>query len=336
MMSFWRNISFDDPWVFALMVIPLLLVAYYLAFGRRQFATLKHSNLGGLLSRGTGWRGYLKNGLPVLRVLSLASLLLALARPQSQFSEETITTEGIDIAMSMDVSSSMLARDFKPNRLESAKKVATEFIQNRPNDRIGLAVFAGESFTQCPITTDKKVLESQLSKIKNGLLEDGTAIGEGMATAVARLKDSEAKSKVVILLTDGENNRGVIDPGTAAELSLQYGVRIYTIGVGSKGMAEMPVGKDFRGNWVYDQVEVNIDEKTLKEVARKTGGRYFRATSETSLRNIYQEIDQMEKTRIEVASYTRKTEEFHPFAFLAGAIFLLDLLLNLTITRSLP
>ena len=259
---------------------------------------------------------------------------MALARPQSTLQEENIISEGIDIVLAMDVSGSMLARDFEPNRLEAAKAVAGEFIAGRPNDRIGLVVFAGESFTQSPITVDHRVLQKLLDEIKDGLLEDGTAIGMGLATAVNRLKDSEAKSKVVILLTDGVNNSGFIDPVTATEAALQFGIRVYTIGVGTMGKAPYPFKQGNRT--VYRDMEVNIDEELLQKISGMANGEYYRAIDNESLKGIYEEIDILEKSRIEVASISRVSEKFLPFVLLAGLLLLIEMLLRYTILRSIP
>jgi len=251
-------------------------------------------------------------------------------RPQSSSSWQDVKTEGIDIVIAMDISGSMLARDFDPDRLEASKNVAAEFIRNRPNDRIGLVVYSGESFTQCPLTTDHDKLINLFDELKNGMIKDGTAIGMGLANAVNRLKDSDAKSKVVILLTDGENNVGSIPPITAAEIAATFGVKVYTIGVGTKGQAPMPVS-DMFGRRRYQMMDVNIDEETLEEIADLTGGSYFRATDEKSLAQIYAQIDNMEKTIIEETQYEKKYEEFFPLALAALGLLLLEVLLRRTL-----
>jgi len=230
----------------------------------------------------------------------------------------------------------MLAKDFSPNRLEAAKKEATNFIDGRPHDRIGLVVSAGESFTQCPVTIDHNIIKNQLKEIKNGILEDGTAIGMGLATSVQRLKESEAKSKVVILMTDGVNNKGLIDPMTASDIAMQFGVRVYTIGVGTNGKAMTPVAMTMDGQLMFDYADVQIDEKLLKEIAQKTGGQYFRATDNKRLKDIYAQIDKLERTKIEVSAYERKTEKFHAFALIAALLVGLDILLRYLFLRSLP
>jgi Ca-activated chloride channel family protein len=273
--------------------------------------------------------------LNILRALAMIFIIVALARPQSTSINETIKSEGLDIVLSMDISGSMLAEDFNPNRIEAAKKVAKEFIENRPTDRIGLVIFSGESFTQCPLTTDQNVLKEQLSNIKSGLLEDGTAIGMGLATAVERLRSSKAKTKIIILLTDGVNNSGLIDPITALEIAKAYQIRVYTIGVGTIGTASYPV-KDAFGNTSMQQMPVQIDEVLMKKISSETGGKYFRATDNNSLNKVYKEIDHLEKTKIEINSFKRHAELFFPYA-LIGLIFLfLEIILRNTYYKSFP
>jgi Ca-activated chloride channel family protein len=257
-----------------------------------------------------------------------------MARPQSSLRGNDENIEGVDIMLAIDVSGSMLAEDFSPNRMEAAKKVASDFISGRTSDRIGIVVFSGESFTQCPLTIDHNILKTQIEAIKSGMLEDGTAIGEGLATAINRLKSSDAISKTIILLTDGVNNRGAIDPISAAELAKTFGIRVYTIGVGTMGMAPYPVQTPFGKQYV--QEEVKIDEDMLKQVARSTDAQYFRATNKSSLQNIFQEIDKMEKSKIEVTAYERKSEEFAILLWLALAIFVSELLLRLTVFKTIP
>lgn len=270
----------------------------------------------------------------ILRMLSLVFLVLALARPQASNSWRTETTEGIDIVVTLDISGTMMAEDLKPNRLEAAKKTATEFILSRPNDNIGLVVFSGESFTQCPLTTDHAVLVNLFNAIKYGMIEDGTAIGLGLANAVNRIKDSKAKSKVIILLTDGSNNRGDIAPITAAEIAKSFGIRVYAIGVGSYGMVNIPVQTPL--GIQYQQMDSEFDEESLKNIAEMTGGKYFRATDNNKLRNIYQEIDQMEKTKISVKEYNKKNEEYYLFALAAFLLLLTEILLRNTVFRKSP
>lgn len=267
-----------------------------------------------------------------LRLMALGLIITALARPQSSSSWQDVTTEGIDIVISLDISGSMLAEDLKPNRLEAAKNVAMNFISQRLTDRIGLVVYSGESFTQCPLTTDHSVLKNLFAQIKNGMIEDGTAIGLGLATAVSRLKESEAKSKVVILLTDGVNNRGSIPPLTAAEIAKAFGIRVYTIGVGTNGQAPYPVQTPFGKQYQYE--EVKIDEDMMKEIARLTGGRYFRATDNKKLEQIYSEIDALEKSRIDVTEFRKKSEEYFPWLLSAVVILGLEFILRKTFLKS--
>jgi Ca-activated chloride channel family protein len=269
----------------------------------------------------------------VLRTLAIALLIVAIARPQSSSSWQDVTTEGIDIVLCLDISGSMLAEDFKPNRLEASKKVAMNFMKGRPNDRVGLVIFSAESFTQCPLTTDHSILLNLFQDVKTGMLEDGTAIGLGLATSVQRLKDSEAVSKVVILLTDGDNNSGSIAPITAAEIAKEFGVRVYTIGVGTRGSAPFPFTDPF-GRTVYQDVEVRINEALLKEMAEMTDGKYFRATDNAALEAVYAEIDQMERSKIDVTEYRKRKEEFMPFALLALLLVLGEVLVRQTFLRS--
>ena len=334
MIAYLKSLSFANPLVlYALVLIPLF-IAWYIWRNKKLYPKLHVSNGNALFQAPKSALTYLRHLPFALKSLALTALILAIARPQSSLKEEKVTTEGIDIVMVMDVSSSMLAQDFSPNRMEASKKLGLEFIDNRNDDRIGLVVFAGESFTQCPITTDHAVVKNFMAEIQQGVLEDGTAIGMGLATAVTRLKDSEAKSKVIILLTDGVNNSGIIDPTTATETAIQYDTRVYTIGVGRRGMARAPVSRDARGRFIYGDVEVEIDEELLKQIAGQTGGKYFRATSNQKLQEIYSEIDQLEKSKIEVTSVKRYAEQFYGFAGFAGLLFLLDFLLRNTIFRS--
>jgi Ca-activated chloride channel homolog len=285
-------------------------------------------------SLGTQWRVYGRHVLFLLRVAAVVLVIIALARPQSSARGQNVETEGIDIVLAMDISGSMLAEDFRPNRIEAAKKVAAEFVDARPTDRIGLVVFSGESFTQCPLTTDHGILKTLFLALKSGMVADGTAIGMGLSNAVTRLKDSEAKSKVVILLTDGVNNSGSIAPLTAAEIAKAFGIRVYTIGVGTRGFAPYPVQTPF--GIQYQDMEVQIDEEVMQQIATMTNGKYFRATTNTKLQEIYREIDQMEKTRILVTEFSRLTEEFFPFALAALMLFVAELVLRYTTFRGLP
>ena len=270
----------------------------------------------------------------VLRIFALCMIVVAIARPRSSEKMEKIDTEGIDIVLAMDVSTSMLARDLTPDRLNASKDIAIEFISQRPSDRMGIVVFAGESFTQCPLTTDRATLINLMKEVQTDLIEDGTAIGNGLATAVARMKDSDAKSRVIILLTDGVNNRGEISPQMAAEIAKTYGVRVYTIGVGKEGMAPYPVMTPWGVE--IQQVKVEIDEKLLSEIAESTGGRYFRATDNTKLAEIYSEINKMEKARTTVDSFPIYKELFGKYALLALLALLLELVFNWFVIRRLP
>ncbi|WP_010664270.1 vWA domain-containing protein [Marinilabilia salmonicolor] len=326
--------TFLHPYFFYLLLLLIPLTGWYVWKQRELNASLQISSLKGFSKIRKSRKTYLRHVPFGLRCLTFILLTIALARPQSTDSLRNVTTEGIDIIISLDVSGSMLAMDFEPNRLEAAKDVATDFISGRPNDKMGLVVFAAESFTQCPLTIDHAVLTNLTRDIQTGILQDGTAIGLGLSTAVSRIKDSDAKSKVIILLTDGVNNRGEIHPLTAAEIAKSFGIRVYTIGVGSHGTAPFPVNTVF-GQQVQD-MEVKIDEKMLQEIANTTEGQYFRATDKEKLRDIYEEIDQMEKTKIEVKEYSKRTEEFIPFALLALAFLLMEILLRNTILRNLP
>lgn len=336
MISSWSNIEFAHPWVLYLIPVLALLFGFWFYFSfKKQHASFQIADTS-MWSNYSSWRGNLLPVLPILRFLSLALILVALARPQSSSTDENIKTFGIDMVLSMDVSSSMLAQDFKPDRLEAAKEVASRFIQNRPNDRMGLVIFGSESFTQVPITTDHKIVQSQLSKVKNGLLADGTAIGMGIGTAVNRLKDSPSKSKVIVLMTDGVNNSGLIDPITAAEAAIQYDVKIYSIGIGTQGEAYMPAYLNEDGSFEYDYLPVEIDEELLKEISSSTGGAYYRATDRQSLEEIYAEIDQLEKTEIETSQTVRIKELFYPFAALALLFLFIEQGLKFSILRTFP
>lgn len=337
MFSNLSHITFANKWV--LFFIPAVFVLaglWWYFLSKKAFPTLKLSATNAFAGNGTPFKARLKKFLPVLRVLALSSLLVAIARPQTSFDEEKVTTDGIDIVLAVDVSTSMLAKDFSPNRLEAAKKEATNFIDGRPHDRIGLVVFAGESFTQCPVTIDHAIVKNQLKQIKNGLMEDGTAIGMGLATSVQRLKEFPSKSKVVILMTDGVNNKGLIDPTTASDIALQFKTRVYTIGIGTNGKAMTPIAMTPNGELIFDYADVQIDEPLLKEIAKKTGGQYFRATDNKKLKEIYAQIDKLEKTKIEVSAFEHKTEKFFPFALMAITLVLIEALMRYLIVKSIP
>ena len=316
-----------------LLVIPLLLLWYILKH-KKQTAILEISTTSGLLKGNQFWT-ILKHSLFVLRALAITLIIIAMARPQTvDVSTKTKTTRGIDIVMAIDVSASMLAKDLKPNRIEALKKVASKFINRRPNDRIGLVEYAGESYTRTPVTSDKGIILKSLRDIKyNTIITGGTAIGMGLATAVNRLKESKAKSRIIILLTDGVNNSGFIDPQTASELAVEYGIKTYTIGLGSNGMALSPVAIN-NGKFQYSRIQVEIDEKLLKEIASETGGKYFRATNNKKLEDIYDEIDQLEKTEIEEFKYYNYEEKFRPLVLLALGLLVLEFLLRQTLLRS--
>jgi len=281
-------------------------------------------------------RGRLRSFLPILRALAFASLVIAMTRPQNVLEQQEVKAEGIDIMLVMDLSSSMLAQDFKPDRLEVSKAVASEFVRKREYDRMGLVVFAGEAFTQCPLTTDHGVLQEFLASLECGMLEDGTAIGMGLASSVNRLKESEAKSKVVILLTDGDNNAGYIQPITAAEIAKEFDVRVYTIGVGTMGSAYAPVGRLPGNRYRFGLVTVKIDEALLRQISSMTGGKYFRATTNEGLQEIYAEIDELEKTEIEVTTIKRYSEKYHLFVFWGLIFLLLEVILRYSVLRAIP
>jgi Ca-activated chloride channel family protein len=329
-----EGLTFKNPEFFYLLLVLVPMVAWYIFRQKRITASIQVSTTAPVLKAPRTLRHYLRHLVFLFLLISIGFFTIVLARPQSSANYENVTTEGIDIIISLDISTSLLARDFTPDRLEAAKNVAMEFISGREYDRMGLVVFAGEAFTQCPLTTDRAVLLNLFKDIQSGMIQDGTAIGNGLATAVARLKDSEAISRVVILLTDGENNSGEIAPLTAAEIAKTFGIRVYTIGVGSIGTAPYPVQTPY-GIQLRD-MEVKIDENLMREIATITGGQYFRATSNTKLVEIYKEIDSLEKSKIDIREFSRKSEEFLPFA-LAGLLFLVfSIVLRTTIFRSIP
>lgn len=329
-------VRFANPEFFLLLLLLPVLTLWYFKQSRNKKATLRYSNIGTVKSVNKSPMVRYRHVLFLLRMAVLVLLIVAFARPQSGRTEQKVITEGIDIILAMDISSSMKAMDFKPkNRLEAAKVVAGDFVKGRANDRIGLVVFAAKSFTQCPLTLDYGVLLTFLNQIDIGLIEDGTAIGMAIANCVNRLRDSKSKSKVVILLTDGRNNRGELDPISAAQVAKAMGVRIYTIGAGKHGEAPYPVEDPIFG-LRYVNVPVQIDEDLLKEIARITGGRYFRATDRTSLEQIYAEIGELEKTKIEVKEYTRYKELFIPYLSLALGLMMLEIVLANTRFRKLP
>lgn len=329
-----EGIEFANPQFFWLFLILPVAMAWYFFKHKKANASLKISSVKGFKGS-SSFLPKLKPLLFLLRLLVLTSLITAMARPQTkEVSSKIKTTKGIDIVMAIDISSSMLAKDLKPDRLTALKKVAKGFIKDRPNDRIGLVVYSGESFTKTPITSDKSIVLSALDEIVYGQLTDGTAIGMGLTTAVNRLKDSKALSKVIILLTDGVNNSGFIEPQTAADLAVQFGIKTYTIGIGSNGMALTPVAYNLDGSFRFGYQKVEIDEKLLKNVAEVTGGKYYRATNNEDLAEIYEEINKLEKTEIEEFKYTNYDEKFRGWVVLGLLLLVTELLLRFTVFRS--
>lgn len=331
--EYFRNITFGQPWLLLLFLLIPVLIYWKFNRGKKQVAAISISSTKGL-SGSRSWKNSFQQFPFVLRMLALACIIIALARPQTKFDETQREGEGIDIILAIDVSGSMTAQDFTPNRMEAAKKVAEEFIDDRPSDRIGVVIFAGESFTQCPLTTDHYVLKTQISQIRNGLLEDGTAIGSGLATSVDRLRNSKSKSKIVILLTDGMNNGGLIDPSTALEIAKTFHVKVYTIGVGTEGYAPTPVSTPL--GIVMQSQKVSIDENLLKNIAKQTGGEYFRATDNKSLKKIYSQIDKMEKSKVEITTFHHYSEKFYPFIFAALALLFVEIILRYTLFKKFP
>ncbi|MBR6310203.1 MAG: VWA domain-containing protein [Paludibacteraceae bacterium] len=328
-------LKFANPaYLFLLLLIIPMVAWYVLRQLRGGEPTLKVSDTRSFVQFPKTYRNYLRHLPFLLRLLAVACVIIVLARPQrtDRFHNESI--EGINIMMTMDISSSMLAEDLRPNRLEASKNVAAEFVNGRPNDAIGLVVFSSESFTQCPMTSDHTALINLMQSVRSGIIEDGTAIGLGLANAINRIKDCEGKSKVIILLTDGSNNCGDIAPITAAEIAKQFGIRIYTIGIGTTGEAPYPVQTSFGIR--YQNIPVDIDETTLRTIAETTGGQYFRATDNKKLKAIYEEIDKMEKIKINVNEYSQKTEEYLPYAVLAFLLIIAELLLRNTILKRIP
>jgi Ca-activated chloride channel family protein len=323
-------------WLWLLPVLMIPLIAWYIYSQNKNEPEMNVSSTRAFDGMGTSWKLWLKHLSFALKLGALACLIVILCRPQTKDSWSTSDVEGTDIVIALDVSTSMLAKDFSPNRLESAKKVAIQFVSGREHDNIGFVVFAGESFTQVPMTMDNAMLINAIGQIGTELLEDGTAIGDGIATAINRIRDGKAKSKSIILLTDGSNNTGVVAPNTAAEIARKYGIKIYTIGVGSNGTADYPVAIDFAGNIQYQRMPVVIDEATLQKIASITGGKYFRATSSSVLRSIFKEIDQLEKTQMDVQRFTRTEDHYEPWALLLLALLLLSLLLDYTLLRHIP
>lgn len=323
--------TFANKYIFLLLALVVVYIIWYIRKHNNIEPSVRVSDTSPYAAVGKTWREWLVHVPFVLRVVALTMIVIVLARPQSSDNWQNTEIEGIDIMMTIDVSTSMLSEDLKPNRLEAAKDVAAQFINGRPNDNIGLTIFAGESFTQCPLTVDHEVLLNLFKNVQCGLVEDGTAIGLGIANAVTRLKDSKAKSKVIILLTDGTNNAGAVSPLTAAAIAKQFGIRIYTIGVGTNGEAPYPFQTAMGIR--YQNIPVEIDEQVLREIASTAGGKYFRATSNSKLKEVYEEIDKLEKTKLNVREFSTKEEEYQPFALVALIAVILELALRATILR---
>ena len=327
-----NNINFEQPYFFGLLILLPILIIWYIKRNKNLSSSVKVSTTAAPGMR--SWKNSFRHLPFILRLLSIAFIIVALAKPQTRNEEQNAEGEGIDIILCLDVSGSMTAQDFTPNRMEAAKKVATDFINKRLTDRIGIVIFAGESFTQCPLTTDHDVLVSAIENIRNGLLEDGTAIGAGLSTSVDRIRNSTSKSKIVLLLTDGENNSGLIDPKTAKEIAKAFGIKVYTIGVGTEGFAPQPINTPT--GIVMQTQKVSIDEKLLTEIANETGGKYFRAKDNNSLNSIYATIDTLEKSKIEIIKTVRFEDKFYPFVIAAIFFLLLEMLLNYTLFRKFP
>ncbi|MBE6214429.1 MAG: VWA domain-containing protein [Rikenellaceae bacterium] len=326
---------FANPYLLWLLVLLVPMIAYYIYRTLQGGAAIRISTVEGVRRAPRTWRYWLRHAPFVLRIAAFALMTIALARPQGVEEQSRTDAEGIDIMLAIDISGSMLARDFQPDRLTAAKEVAGNFVADHHGDRIGLAVFAGEAFTQSPLTTDKSTLQTLLARVRSGVIEDGTAIGNGLATALNRLRESEAKSKVIILLTDGVNNRGEIAPLMAADIAADMGVKVYTIGVGKRGKAPYPA-IDMFGNMTYQMMDVEIDEKTLTEIASRTGGQYFRATDKQKLKAIYDEINQMEKSKVEITNLTIYHEQWVPLLLLALGLLIVEFLFSQIILKRIP
>ena len=336
MINYFNDIQFAEKhWFWLMGLLPVMTVWYVFRIKKHE-GEFNFSSFTLFNKIKTSPKAKLRHSLFILRLFAIALIIAALARPQSRSSWKDSKTEGIDILLSLDVSLSMLAKDFKPNRMDVAKDVMIDFIDARPNDRIGMVIFGGVAFTQCPLTSDHKVLKNMFPQVKAGSLDQGTAIGLGLATAVARIKGSKAKSKVIVFVSDGVNNVGEVAPLTAGDLAKTYGIRVYCIGVGSKGKALQPVAIYAPGEYEYDYVDVDIDEKTMTQVSEMTGGKYFRATDKESLINIYKEIDKMEKTITSEKSFTNKAEHFLPLALAAAILLLLEFILRFTFFKAVP
>jgi Ca-activated chloride channel family protein len=332
--SWLRNIEFAYPWMFLLLALVPLMIYWYVNVAKKRQATLLVSSIRSF-GEARSFRIALRHVPFILRLLTVICLVVALARPQVRNDEELVSGEGIDIMLCMDVSGSMLAQDFTPNRLEAMKQVAVDFVDKRPTDRIGLVIFAGESFTSSPITMDRNTLKTQILSAQTGYLADGTAIGDGLATSVERLKNSTAKTRIVILLTDGENQGGLLDPDAAKEIARSMGVKVYTIGMATEGFAAAPMQSD-DGQVTLRKQKVNINEELLRNIAAETGGLYFRARDNASLQNIYSEIDKLEKSKVQIMTLKRFRERYFPFAVAAGIFLLLEIILRYTLFKKFP
>lgn len=332
--SWFQHIEFAKPWMFALLALVPLMIYWYLTAGTKYQSALLVSSV-----RSFGETRSFKTALRhvpfVLRLLAIICIIIVLARPQTRNDEELVSGEGIDIMLCMDVSGSMLAQDFTPNRLEAMKQVAMDFVDKRPTDRIGLVIFAGESFTSSPITMDRTTLKTQILNAQTGYLADGTAIGDGLATSVERLRNSNAKTRIVILLTDGDNQGGLLDPNAAKEIAKSVGIKVYTIGMSTEGFADAPVQSE-DGQVVLRKQQVNIDETLLRDIAAETGGLYFRARDNAGLQNIYTEIDKLEKSKVEITTLKRFNERFFPFAVAAAILLLIEMILRYTLFKKFP
>ncbi|NVN96471.1 MAG: VWA domain-containing protein [Bacteroidetes bacterium] len=326
--------EFANPvYLYLLLIIPLLIV-WYIFKNNKSFAEIQFSSFSPFKNVKKTLKQRMYHLLFVLRLLVISLLIIVLARPQSSLSKRNVSIEGIDIVLAYDISSSMLAEDFKPNRLEAGRDVGLQFINGRPNDRIGLVIFSGEAFTQCPLTSDHGVLKNLFLSVKTGIIEDGTALGDGLATAVSRIKDSKAISKVIILMTDGVSNMGSVDPLSAADIAKLFGIRVYTIGIGTTGVAPYPFKTPF--GIQYQNMEVKIDEALLKQISKTTNGNYYRATSKTKLENIFNEIDKLEKSKIDVTEFHKKSEEFLYFILLAAFLLIVEIIVRYTFYRTIP
>jgi Ca-activated chloride channel family protein len=328
-----NGIAFAEPFFLYLLIVVPAMIVFYILKQQKVTASVRMPGLQSFAEAGITFRHYLRHILFAFRTITIALLIIVLARPQKTDRFQNVSTEGIDIMLVQDISGSMLSRDFKPDRIEAAKNIATEFISGRPYDRIGLVVFSGESFTQCPLTTDHAVLINLLREIQSGMIEDGTAIGMGLATAVNRIKDSPSKSKVIILLTDGVNNRGEIAPATAADIAKTFGIRVYTIGVGTQGMAPYPVQTPYGVQ--YQDMPVEIDEGILQQISQTTGGKYFRATDNDKLTQVYKEIDKLEKSKIDVRQFSKKEEKYLSPALIAFFLLVVEIIVRNTIFKNL-